>query len=169
MFRRFRRTGALGACAVAAVAFAGAAAVPAYAHDDGGNLDFTLYAKEVPGPGSNSSGPPPKVGQVLTFADDYYTSKSSTDTVGRDGVTCGVVRVSGDSADVNCVGTIVLNGGPGGQITAQALTHFDTSNETGAAFDIAVTGGTGDFKNAHGYIRSTPDGDFDRMDFHITR
>ncbi|MFJ9827644.1 hypothetical protein ACIRSU_25270 [Streptomyces sp. NPDC101160] len=168
MFRRFRRTGALGACAVAAAAFAGAAAVPAYAHDDGGKTyDFTLYAKEVPGPNSQESGPPPKVGQVLTFADDLYKTKGG-EKVGRDGVICGVIRVSGDSADVTCVGTIVLNGGPGGQLAAQALTHFDTSNETPAAFDIAITGGTGDFKSAHGYVRSTPDGDYNRMDFHIT-
>lgn len=168
MFRRFRRTGALGACAAAAVAFAGAAAVPAYAHDSDNNLDFTLYAKAVPGPGTNESGPPPKVGQVFAMADDLYKTKGGA-KVGRDGVTCAVVRVSGDQADVNCAGVFVLNGGPGGQLAAQALITVDVSNEQPSGFDIAITGGTGDFKSAHGYVSSTSDGDFDRLDFHLTR
>ncbi|MFF0437641.1 hypothetical protein ACFYU9_36175 [Streptomyces sp. NPDC004327] len=167
MFRRFRRTGVLGACALAAAAFAGAAAAPVSAHDSGNTLDFTLYAKEIPGPGSNASGPPPKVGQVTTFADDLYKTKGGA-KVGRDGVICGVVRVSGDQADVSCVGTFVLNGGPGGQLTAQTLITYDTTNQSPSGFDIAITGGTGDFKSAHGYIRSTSDGDYQKMDFHIT-
>ncbi|MFD6365457.1 hypothetical protein ACFWFX_37380, partial [Streptomyces roseolus] len=45
----------------------------------------------------------------------------------------------------------------------------DPSDEAPAAFDIAVTGGTGDFKDARGWIRSTPDGDHSRLEFHLTR
>ncbi|MEU6165665.1 dirigent protein [Streptomyces tanashiensis] len=167
MTRSFRRTGlrrigVLGACTVAAAAFA--AAAPAQAVD---GFEFTLYAKEVPGEGATETGQTPKVGDVFTVADDLYKTKGG-DTVGRDGVTCAVVRVSGDQADANCVGTFVLNGGPGGQITAQALVTFDVSNETPAAYDIAVTGGTGDFKEARGYVRTTPDGDYEQLEFHIT-
>ncbi|MFB7867124.1 dirigent protein [Streptomyces sp. NPDC056069] len=165
MIRRFRRIGALGACTVAAVALATAA--PAAAHDDGDGFEFTLYAKEVPVTGASESAPAPKAGDTFTFADDLYKTKGG-DKVGRDGGVCGVVRVSGDQADANCIGTFALNGGPGGQLTAQALTTFDITNEQPAAFDVAVTGGTGDFKSAHGYIRVTPDGDYQRMDFHIT-
>ncbi|CAM5228680.1 hypothetical protein STANM309S_01638 [Streptomyces tanashiensis] len=114
MTRSFRRTGlrrigVLGACTVAAAAFA--AAAPAQAVD---GFEFTLYAKEVPGEGVTETGQTPKVGDVFTVADDLYRTKGG-DTVGRDGVTCAVVRVSGDQADANCVGTFVLNGGPGGQ------------------------------------------------------
>ncbi|MFB6837444.1 dirigent protein [Streptomyces sp. NPDC056361] len=165
MTRTFRRIGALGACTVAAVAF-GAAAAPVHA-DNGDGFEFTLYAKEVPGEGTDESGPPPKVGDVFTVADDLYKTKGGS-KVGRDGVTCAVVRVSGTQADVNCVGTFVLNGGPGGQITAQALVTFDTSAAAPSAYDVAVTGGTGDFKSARGYIRTTPDGDYEQMEFHIT-
>ncbi|MER7533230.1 dirigent protein [Streptomyces sp. NPDC097704] len=165
MTRSFRRIGALCASTVAAVSFA-AAAAPAHAAA-GDGFEFTLYAKQVPPPAASESNPPPKVGDTPVFADDLYKTKGG-DKVGRDGVTCSVVRISGDQVDMNCVGTIVLNGGPGGQLTAQALTTFDTSNENPSAFDIAVTGGTGDFKQARGYIRSTPDGDYDRMEFHIT-
>lgn len=164
MTRTFRRIGALGACTVAAVAFGAAAPVHA---DNGDGFEFTLYAKEVPAEGTDESGPPPKVGDVFTVADDLYKTKGGS-KVGRDGVTCAVVRVSGTQADVNCVGTFVLNGGPGGQITAQALVTFDTSAEAPSAYDVAVTGGTGDFKNAHGYVRTTPDGDYEQMEFHIT-
>ncbi|SEC59210.1 hypothetical protein [Streptomyces sp. TLI_105] len=163
MTRSFKRIGALAACAVAAVSFA---AAPAQA-DDGDGFEFTLYSKEVPAPGADESGPPPKVGGVFTVADDLYKTKGG-DKVGRDGVTCAVVRVSGTQADVNCIGTFVLNGGPGGQLTAQALVTFDTSSETPAAYDVAITGGTGDFKQARGYLRTTPDGDYERMEFHIT-
>ncbi|MFF7437599.1 dirigent protein [Streptomyces sp. NPDC008122] len=165
MTRSFRRIGALCASTVAAVSFA-AAAAPAHAAA-GDGFEFTLYAKQVPAAGASASAPALKVGDVLTFADDLYKTKGG-DKVGRDGVTCSVVRVSGDQADMNCVGTIVLNGGPGGQLTAQALATVDITNEATAALDLAVTGGTGDFKQARGYIRSTPDGDYDRMEFHIT-
>ncbi|MGW8761772.1 dirigent protein [Streptomyces sp. NPDC055815] len=165
MTRTFRRIGSLCAGTVAAVTFA--AAAPAQA-DNGDGFEFTLYAKQVPPPAADESGPPPKVGDAPVFADDLYKTKGG-EKVGRDGVACAVVRVSGDQVDMNCVGTIVLNGGPGGQLAAQALTTFDTSNDTPSAFDLAVTGGTGDFTSARGYISVTPDGDYDRMDFHITK
>ncbi|MER5204553.1 dirigent protein [Streptomyces sp. NPDC002825] len=165
MTRSFRRIGALCACTVAAVTFA--AAAPAQA-DDGDGFEFTLYAKEVPASGASESGPPPKVGEVFTVADDLYKTKGGS-KVGRDGVTCAVVRVSGDQADVNCVGTFVLNGGPGGQLTAQALVTFDISNAAPAAYDVAITGGTGDFTQARGYVSTTPDGDYSRLEFHVTK
>ncbi|MFI8999849.1 dirigent protein [Streptomyces sp. NPDC053541] len=172
--RSFRRIGALGAVAVAAVTLATAAPLPASATtpgsvpaDNGDGFEFTLYAKEVPGPAADESGPPPEVGDTFTFADDLFKTKGG-DKVGRDGVICAVVRSAGEQSDANCVGTFVLNGGPGGQLTAQALTTFDVSDQEPAAFDLAVTGGTGDFKNAHGYIRVSPDGDHERMEFHIT-
>ncbi|MGG8409976.1 hypothetical protein ACM614_27100 [Streptomyces sp. 12297] len=164
-----RRAGAVGACVTAAVAFgvpfaaASAAAAPA------ADLTFTLYAKEVPS-GGDSQGDmnqAPEAGDSFYFADDLYRTKGG-EKVGRDGVSCTVVR-AGTPSDVHCVGTFVLNGGPGGQLTAQAMMTFDPSNEQPAAFDIAVTGGTGDFKDARGYVRSTPDGDYERLEFHITR
>ncbi|MFJ3900820.1 hypothetical protein [Streptomyces sp. NPDC090025] len=191
---RLARLGALGVSTVAVVTLGAAAPASAAAADDGDGFEFTLYAKEVPAPGtsaspsdsssesaspsesasesastsSESAAPPaPKVGDTFTFADDLYRTKGG-DPVGRDGVTCSVVRVSGDSADAACVGTFVLDGGPGGQLAAQGLTTMDTTEPQAAAFDVAVTGGTGDFKNAHGYIRVTPDGDYERMEFHIT-
>ncbi|MET9721144.1 hypothetical protein [Streptomyces zaomyceticus] len=165
MFRSFRRVGVLGVSAVAAGAFSAVAAVPASAAE---GFEFTLYAQEVPtDQGGDTTGPPPELGDSFAFADDLFRSKGG-DKVGRDGVTCTVVR-TGSPNDLVCVGTFVLNGGPGGQIMGQTLLSVDPDAEEQAAFDIAVTGGTGDFKDARGTIRSTPDGDFSRLEFHITR
>ncbi|MEU3604403.1 hypothetical protein AB0E83_02875 [Streptomyces sp. NPDC035033] len=174
MIRSLTRTGrpragiALGACAVAVVAFgtaAPAAAVPA----DG--YEFTLYSKEIPTDrnGGGTSEPPeaPEVGDSFAFADDLFRTKGG-EKAGRDGVSCTVVR-TGNPTDSLCVGSFALDGGPGGQLSGQALISADPSDEAPAAFDIAITGGTGDFANARGWIRSTPDGDYSKLEFHITR
>ncbi|MEU5218879.1 hypothetical protein AB0G79_22145 [Streptomyces sp. NPDC020807] len=172
MTRSFRRSGALGAAAAATVAFGAVAfgAAPPAAADNGDGFEFTIYSKEVPAQGadegSEESMAAPKAGDAFTFADDLYKTKGG-DKIGRDGVTCTVVRVAGTQVDVNCIGTFVLNGGPGGQLTAQALTTFDTGSESVSAYDVALTGGTGDFKDARGYVRVTPDGDYERMEFHV--
>ncbi|MFD5325640.1 hypothetical protein [Streptomyces sp. NPDC127092] len=165
MIRSFRKAGALGAAAVAAVTFA--AAAPASAAASGDGLEFTLYSKEVPGEGDGQGDQAPQVGDSFAFADDLYRTKGG-DKVGRDGVTCTVVR-AGDPGDMMCVGTFALTGGPGGQLAGQNLVSFDPSDEAPAAFDIAVTGGTGDFKDVRGWIRSTPDGDYSRLEFHLSR
>ncbi|MFC9729421.1 hypothetical protein ACH4MA_04970 [Streptomyces roseolus] len=167
MIRSFRRIGALGAATVAAVAFTAAAPVAAAPAVPADGYEFTLYAKEVPVGGDESPGASPEVGDSFAFADDLSRTKGG-EKVGRDGVGCTVVR-TGDPMDVLCVGTFVLNGGPGGQLTGQTLLSVDPSDEAPAAFDIAVTGGTGDFKDARGWIRSTPDGDHSRLEFHLTR
>ncbi|GGY63291.1 dirigent protein [Streptomyces omiyaensis] len=166
MTRSFRRIGALGAATVAAVAFASAAPVAAAPAADG--FEFTLYAKEVPaGQGGEETGRAPELGDSFAFADDLSRTKGG-ESVGRDGIGCTVVR-TGNPADLLCVGNFVLNGGPGGQIAGQTLLSVDPTDDAPAAFDIAVTGGTGDFKDVRGYIRSTPDGDYSRLEFHLTR
>ncbi|WP_405857184.1 dirigent protein [Streptomyces sp. NBC_00090] len=166
MSRSFRRIGALGACTVAVVTF-GAAAPASAATTAAVDLEFTLYAKEIPGEQSDESAPAPVVGESFAFADDLFRTKGG-DKVGRDGVSCTVVR-AGNPSDLQCVGTFALTGGPGGQLAGQTLLSVDPSDDQPAAFDIAVTGGTGDFKDVRGYIRSTPDGDYSRMEFHLTR
>ncbi|MFF5500759.1 hypothetical protein ACF1E9_20950 [Streptomyces roseolus] len=166
MSRSFRRIGALGAATVAAVTFASAAPVAAAPAVPADGYEFTLYAKEVPGD-DGGPGSSPEVGDSFAFADDLSRTKGG-EKIGRDGVGCTVVR-TGDPMDVLCVGTFVLNGGPGGQLTGQTLLSVDPSDQAPAAFDIAVTGGTGDFENARGWIRSTPDGDYSRLEFHLTR
>ncbi len=166
--------------AVAAVALG----VPAPASAAAAPDDFTLYAKEAPadGDGPTGSGSPTESGSptaeqeeyepgdAFTFASDLYLSKTGS-VVGRDGVTCTVVRTGTSSDDMLCLGNLVLNGNPGdGQIAAQGLASFSTSSDQPPApFDIAITGGTGDYADARGYIRITDEGDgFERMEFHFS-
>ncbi|MER8044815.1 dirigent protein [Streptomyces sp. NPDC094032] len=168
MIRSFRRTGALGACTVAVLALGTVAPAQASADTGNGNgFEFTLYAKEVQGMTASQSAQAPKLGDSFAFADDLYKTKDvNGDKVGRDGASCVVVR-PGNPMDLQCTGTVVLNGGPGGQLALQALTSVNPNDQAPPAADIAVTGGTGDFKNARGWVRSTPDGDWSRMEFHI--
>lgn len=130
------------------------------------DLDFTLYAKEIPGEEESPTGAPPAVGDSFAFADDLFRSKGG-ERAGRDGVACTVVR-AGNPVDLMCVGTFVLTGDPGGQISGQTLLSLDPAAEQEPPFDIAVTGGTGDFEDARGTIRSTPDGEYARLDFRIS-
>ncbi|WP_175411655.1 dirigent protein [Streptomyces sp. TRM64462] len=167
MSRHYRRAGALGAAVVAAVAFATpASAGPAQPADD---PDFTLFAKEVTSDEGAEPQPtaPPAAGDTFSFASDLFRSKGG-EKVGRDGVTCTVVRQTEQGGDIMCVGTFVLTGDPAGQITGQTLTAFSLTEEGPAEFEIAVTGGTGDFQDARGYINATEDGDHERLDFHLT-
>ncbi|MFE1270528.1 hypothetical protein [Streptomyces sp. NPDC058758] len=162
-----RRLGALGAATAAAVALTTTAAPAAPAAPAADGFEFTLYAKEVPADGGGESGSAPEVGDSFAFADDLSRTKGG-EKVGRDGVVCTVAR-AGNPADLMCVGTFVLNGGPGGAIAGQTLLSADPTDDSPAAFDIAVTGGTGDFKDVRGWIRSTPDGDYSKLEFHLTR
>ncbi|MFF3319713.1 hypothetical protein ACFYV5_29965 [Streptomyces sp. NPDC003035] len=165
--RSFRRIGALGACVAAAVALSAPFPVSAAPAVPAAETVFTLYAKEVPSGGSGQTDQPPEVGDDVSFASDLYRTKGG-EKAGRDGVTCTVVRAGSAGGDLHCVGTFVLTGERAGQLTGQALMAFTSSNQQPAAFDIAITGGTGDFKDARGFVRSTPDGDHERLEFRVT-
>ncbi|TGB06623.1 dirigent protein [Streptomyces sp. MZ04] len=161
MLPHLRTLGALGVCLAASVALsAPSSAFAAPAQDDD---TFTLYAKEVASEdnGGQSEQPAPDIGDSFAFADDLYDSKGGG-KVGRDGVTCTVVRVA-DPDDLLCVGTFVLEGG---HIAGQAIVPLDESEQQ-PTFDIAITGGTGDYDEARGYIHSTDDGDFQKLEFHV--
>ncbi|MDV5148113.1 hypothetical protein R1T08_29090 [Streptomyces sp. SBC-4] len=178
MSRSFRRIGALGAATVALVTFGAAAPVTAApgsaAPDAAGTravaLDFTLYARDISGDEGEESPPAPEAGDSFVFAEDLFRSKGG-EQLGRDGVTCTVVRPD-NPGELLCVGTFILTGGPAGQrgqIAGQALLPIESGEQQPAPFDIAVTGGTGDFKDVTGHIRSTPDGAYSRLEFHLTR
>ncbi|MGP4049414.1 hypothetical protein [Streptomyces sp. 2A115] len=167
MLRNLRTVGPLGVCMAAAVALsapfpASAATAPVTTSD----ATFTLYAKEVPGEDDEEGEQQaPGVGDSFAFADDLYRTKGG-EKVGRDGVVCTVVRL-GDPGDVQCVGTFVLSGG---QITGQVIMPLlEEESEELPTFDIAITGGTGDYRAARGHIHSTDDGNYQRLDFHVRR
>ncbi|SDM42921.1 allene oxide cyclase barrel-like domain-containing protein [Allokutzneria albata] len=86
----------------------------------------------------------------LSVGDSYvYSDTLSRDgrVVGDDGGTCQVTHVTGTTATTNCVLSLRL---PEGQITAQALWVRGTT-----PLRMAITGGTGRYRDASGELVAT--------------
>ncbi|MFF1896310.1 hypothetical protein [Streptomyces sp. NPDC058206] len=65
-------------------------------------------------------------------------------------------------AALQCVGTFSL---PEGQFAAQALLHLPAPSYV----DVGITGGSGDYRNARGCVRTVPAGDTERHFVHLKR
>ena len=107
----------------------------------------------------------PSLGDRFVFSDNVFRGDRQ---VGMLGAECTVTRLEPNpvpagqeptSATVNCVGTIQL---PKGQVTVQGLITF--SEEAGDRFTIAITGGTGAYRTAHGEATVTENEDEDAPD-----
>jgi hypothetical protein len=145
--------------AILAVLFAVAGVTLASAHSDGSRDDharvielFTVTAQST-FIDADRSGEGPTLGDEFVFSDDLFDHKGGT-KVGTDGVVCTIVRLeppnSATEATLQCQATISLSGG---QITVQGLFTTPTAeNEFPPPFDLAVTGGTGEFEGASGHI-----------------
>ncbi|HEY3190393.1 MAG TPA: hypothetical protein VGJ70_23075 [Solirubrobacteraceae bacterium] len=81
-------------------------------------------------------------GDQFVFADDLFRDDEK---VGTDGGSCTVVAVEGQTATVNCTATFSL---AGGQIAVQGLVEFAGNEQQ--PFTVAVTGGTGRYRDADG-------------------
>ncbi|MFI6309881.1 dirigent protein [Nocardia fusca] len=68
--------------------------------------------------------------------------------VGRDGLVCTILSASKGEVEMNCQATLVL---PEGQITSQGIVK-DPGRAAVSAYDLAITGGTGSYRAARGYI-----------------
>jgi hypothetical protein len=83
------------------------------------------------------------LGDQLVFSDDLFRHGEK---VGTSGGVCTLVRLDPPATfAAQCVATLQL---PKGQITVQGLINFA---ETGP-FQVAITGGTGRYKTAHGVM-----------------
>jgi allene oxide cyclase-like protein len=107
----------------------------------------------------------PSIGDRFVFSDDVFRGGHK---VGITGAECIAVRLAPNpvppgqeptSVTLNCVGTLRL---PDGQVTVQGLVTF--SEEAGPSFDIAITGGTGAYRTAHGQVTVTEGEDEDAPD-----
>ncbi|MGW5220864.1 allene oxide cyclase barrel-like domain-containing protein [Nocardia sp. NPDC004085] len=87
----------------------------------------------------------PDPGDVQISTDDLSRGGQN---VGHDSVICTIVSVSDASVEVNCQATLSL---PEGQITGQGMVK-DPGRPGKSEYDIAITGGTGSYKAARGYI-----------------
>jgi hypothetical protein len=73
--------------------------------------------------------------------------------VGFDGGTCTVVRINPDgSSSLQCLGSNSL---PDGSLTVQGLVSISAAGEL-QPFELAITGGTGRYKTAHGQVNGRP-------------
>ncbi|RFC78218.1 hypothetical protein [Streptomyces sp. AcE210] len=98
------------------------------------------------------------LGDELVIAEDLYQNGKK---VGDHAVVCTYVHIGPDS--LQCLGTFAL---PQGQITGQALLHLPSHS----AVDVAITGGSGSYNGAGGYVHTVPAGTTERhLTFHITR
>ena len=86
--------------------------------------------------------------QILTTDDIYRHARK----VGHDATVCQVMADLGQAgARFQCVATVSL---PEGQLTVQGLaTLTETGNQP---FTLAITGGTGAYRTAHGQAQVTP-------------
>jgi Allene oxide cyclase barrel like domain len=73
--------------------------------------------------------------------------------VGDHSVVCTYTHVN--PATLQCLGTFSL---PEGQFAAQALLHLPAPSYV----DVGITGGSGDYQNARGFVRTVPAGDTER-------
>ena len=95
----------------------------------------------------------PSVGDRFVFSDDVFRDDEK---VGMDGGECVIVLFTPgpdpegepEAASAQCTATVSL---PEGQITAQGLVDFTGTG----AFTIAITGGTGKYRTAHGEVEVT--------------
>ncbi|MFS4094123.1 allene oxide cyclase barrel-like domain-containing protein [Streptomyces sp. AF1A] len=96
------------------------------------------------------------LGDQLVIAEDLYRNGKK---IGDHAVVCTYVHTGPDA--LQCLGTFAL---PQGQITGQALLHLPSPS----AVDVAITGGSGAYSGAGGYVHTVPAGTTERhLTFHI--
>ncbi|MFD7600123.1 hypothetical protein ACFWAN_05960 [Streptomyces mirabilis] len=120
-------------------------------------LVFQLVAKQTQSESLDLGKKGLSRGDELVIAEDLYRDGRR---IGDHSVVC--VHVHLDPDELQCVGTFAL---PQGQITSQALLHLPPA----PSIDIAVTGGSGAFSSARGYVHTVPAGKTVRnLTFHLT-
>ena len=96
-----------------------------------------------------SPGTDATLGDELVVRDTVFDHAGGTE-VGSDAAVCTVVKVAKDALTFQCVATYVLT--DRGQIATQGIVELPAGDETGFTFDLAVTGGTGEFEGAGGHV-----------------
>ncbi|GAB4059132.1 allene oxide cyclase barrel-like domain-containing protein [Catellatospora paridis] len=153
-----RRLAAAAALAIAL--FAGPlASVAASAWTGAGDTEvIQLVAQQTQAEALDHGKKGPSLGDERTVFEDVYRDGKK---IGDHSVVCTYVSLGPDA--LQCVGTFSL---PDGQITAQALLHLPAA----ASIDIPITGGSGAYSTAQGYVHTVPAGETERhLTFHISR
>ncbi|MFD6972575.1 hypothetical protein [Streptomyces sp. NPDC059979] len=144
----------LGAAVGLAVALAcgPALATPASAADSGSAEPgtFELVGKQTSSGEIDLGKPGISVGDQRIVHEDLYRNGKK---VGDHSAACTVTRVSPTA--LQCLGTFAL---PEGQFAAQSLLHLPAP----ASVDVGITGGSGEYSAARGFIRTVPAGETER-------
>jgi hypothetical protein len=129
-------------------------------HDTSGTEILHVVARQTQSAtlhlGTGKKGP--SLGDEYIYAEDLYIHGKK---LGDHGVVCSYVHVTPDT--LQCLGTFSL---PEGQISGQALLHLPATTTV----DIAITGGTGAYSTARGFVHTVAAGTTERqLTFHIIR
>jgi hypothetical protein len=138
-------TAAMIAATCAALAIGGSAFAAA-SDSPGGSHEVLRFTAETEQDAFVDIGSPgPGLGDQIISSDTVFRRGEQ---VGTDGVICTIVKASPDSITCDWTMTIAL---PAGQITLQGIADGPAGPPTEPlTFELAVTGGTGQYRNAHG-------------------
>jgi hypothetical protein len=139
-----------------AIVATGASIAAAGSEDDGDDDGHVIHLTSTTANEGLVENPPtgPSGGDRFFFREDLFRDG---ERVGRDAGECVIVETQGENAVANCVATLEL---PGGQITVQGLVEF---SDPQPPFTIAVTGGTGRYRDADGELTIVEGDDEDRF------
>lgn len=145
----------LSAAAGVVVALAGGGALAAAASTDAPAAKqrvetFELVGKQTSAGEVDLGEPGVSVGDQRVVHEDLYRDGKK---VGDHSAVCTFTRVS--PAALQCLGTFAL---PEGQFAAQSLLHLPAP----ASVDVGITGGSGAYRTAQGFIRTVPAGETER-------
>ncbi|HWZ65841.1 MAG TPA: hypothetical protein VNX65_03515 [Patescibacteria group bacterium] len=133
------------AAAITALVTMTSYAAPAFAHNNQNNDDqddkpFVLNTKQVDLAPTTD---PTAIGQTYALTEDVFDKGGKM--VGHDGVSCTATRIITTGSEFICMGGLRLDGR--GELEVQGL--FTKGEKHIVA---AITGGTGEFKSAHGQV-----------------
>jgi hypothetical protein len=122
------------------------------APSDQNTKTLDLLVKTVDSAALDLGRPGPSLGDQSIFTSDLYQHGTK---IGEGRSVCTITRIAGTGADAKvtaqCLGTDVL---PAGQVTLQGAVAFTGPNVP--PFTLAITGGTGAYKRAHGEADTRP-------------
>ncbi|MFJ4844771.1 MULTISPECIES: hypothetical protein [unclassified Streptomyces] len=146
-------TGGLAAAPLASAA----PAAPAAAHAAPSRTEvLALVARQTQSTSVDLGTKGLSLGDELVIAEDVYRDGKK---IGDHSVVCTYVHL--EPSALQCVGTFAL---PKGQISGQVLLHLPPA----PSIDIPITGGSGAYDTARGYVHTVPAGKTERhLTFHI--
>ncbi len=137
------RVGAVLGGVVAAALAATVGMAPAFAGLDGHR--FQVTERKIDQHWNDIGKKGPSIGDTFTLTDRLFHRGSR---VGRDAISCEVVQASKRKFRLHCFATLSLR--RRGDITAQGLVTFKRGHHS--LPDLAITGGTGQYGGASGFI-----------------